>query len=476
MPKTLNLRTKISTDNSPRAVSDFICAPATAAGARSAIAVIRASGSSLKPGALFVALGESFTTRTGKVATELGARETHYGHLKDSEGEIDDIIFVKFAGTASFTGEDSFEINCHGNPLIIRRILALLYTLGFRAAEPGEFTRRAYLNGKLGLDAAQAVAEIIEARSALSLKAAQRLSQGHFRKEMLLLRSQLMNLLADLNAELDFIDEDISFATRETKLKILSDTEAAALRLEKEAARFDRLKGGVHIAIVGVPNAGKSSLMNRFLGHDRSIVSDIAGTTRDYIEAEIEIAGVNIRLFDTAGLRENSPDAIEQLGIERTHELISRAHICLLLIDGSEPRHSESLSPNIAPTAKRLTVVNKNDVLHPSWNSIAEGADKPIFLSARTGEGMPALLAAIGDIVTELAPADALPLSDWQRNLLAQIAHDLHVAGNAVQENELPEVISHTVNEAVRKIAELTGDITSEDILGRIFSRFCIGK
>lgn len=472
----MSSRTKISTDNSDRAVTDLICAPATAASARSAIAVIRASGSGNTPGAIFAALGKTFITRTGKTATELGARETHYGILKDGEEVIDDVIFVKFAGSASFTGEDSFEINCHGNPLIIRRILALLYARGFRAAEPGEFTRRAYLSGKLGLDAAQAVAEIIEARSALSLKAAQRLSQGHFRKEMLMLRSQLMNLLADLNAELDFIDEDISFSTRETKLRILADTEAAALRLESEAARFDRLKGGVHIAIVGAPNAGKSSLMNRFLGHDRSIVSDIAGTTRDYIEAEIEIAGVNIRLFDTAGLRENAGDAIEQLGIERTHELISRAHICLLLIDGSEPRHSESLAPGFAPMAVRLTVVNKNDVLHPSWKSIAEDGEQPIFLSARTGEGMPSLLAAIGGIVAELSPAEALPLSDWQRNLLTQIAHHLHVAGEGVRDNELPEVISHTVNDAVYKIAELTGDITSEDILGRIFSRFCIGK
>lgn len=472
----MSSRTKISTDNSQRAVTDFICAPATAAGARSAIAVIRASGSGDKPGAIFAALGEAFTTRTGKTAAELGARETHYGILKDGAEVIDDVILVKFADAASFTGEDSFEINCHGNPLIIRRILSLLYALGFRAAEPGEFTRRAYLNGKLGLDAAQAVAEIIEARSALSLKAAQRLSQGFFRKEMLMLRSQLMNLLADLNAELDFIDEDISFATRETKLKILAEAETAALRLESEAARFDRLKGGVHIAIVGAPNAGKSSLMNRFLGHDRSIVSDIAGTTRDYIEAEIEIAGVNIRLFDTAGLRENAGDAIEQLGIERTHELISRAHICLLLIDGSEPRHSESLAPGFAPAAARLTVVNKSDVLHPSWKSIAEAENTPIFLSARTGDGMPALLLAIGSIVAELSPAEALPLSDWQRNLLTQIAHHLHIAGEGVRDNELPEVISHTVNEAVRKIAELTGDITSEDILGRIFSRFCIGK
>ncbi|HMV37316.1 MAG TPA: hypothetical protein PKD60_15555, partial [Turneriella sp.] len=233
----MSSRATISTDNP-------ICAPATAAGARSAIAVIRASGSPGSGRNIFDRLGNSFTTKTNKVAAQLIAREAHYGILVDGNERIDDVIFTRFDGRASFTGEDSFEISCHGNPLIIRRILALLYSRGFRAAEPGEFTRRAYLNGKLDLDAAQAVAEIIEARSAVSLKAAQRLAQGSFRRDMLQLRSQLMNLLADLNAELDFIDEDISFATRETKLRILHETAEKALYLETEAARFETMKNG----------------------------------------------------------------------------------------------------------------------------------------------------------------------------------------------------------------------------------------
>jgi tRNA modification GTPase len=467
-PKTLISVAKILTD-SP------ICAPATAAGARSAIALIRASGAPRSGKSIFDLLGDCFKTRKGKTASELKARIAYYGVLTDGNERIDDVIFTRFNAPASFTGEDSFEISCHGNPLLIRRILSLLYSRGFRAAEPGEFTRRAYLNGKLDLDAAQAVAEIIEARSAVSLKAAQRLSQGSFRRELLKLRSELLNLLADLNAELDFIDEDISFATRETKLRILHETAQKARYLEAEGARFETIKDGFHIAIVGAPNAGKSSLMNRFIGHDRSIVSDIAGTTRDYIEAEMEIAGVNIRLFDTAGLREETKDTIEQIGMQRTLELINRAHLCLLLIDGSEAAGKNSLSTLLKSETSRLTVVNKADVLHPSWkNTVTD--ESTLFISALTGQGIDELLNAIGRIIATKTPPDALPLSLWQRQRLNEIAALAESAALALSENELPEVIVHMVNQAVARIAELTGEITSEDILGRIFSRFCIGK
>jgi len=455
---------------------DPICAPATAAGARSAIAVIRASGSPGTAGSIFELLGNCFTTRTQKTAAQLNAREAHYGILADGNERIDDVIFTRFDSPASFTGEDSFEISCHGNPLIVRRILALLYARGFRAAEPGEFTRRAYLNRKLDLDAAQAVAEIIEARNAVSLKAAQRLSHGSFRVEILQLRSALMNLLADLNAELDFIDEDISFATRETKLLTLAEAERKARHLQSQAERFETIKNGFHIAIVGAPNAGKSSLLNRFIGHDRSIVSDVAGTTRDYIEAEMEIAGVNIRLFDTAGLRAYTTDTIEQLGMERTRELMNRAHVCLLLVDGSEPRGASQIPEDLASGALHITVVNKQDILHPSWLQIPADQASPLFVSARTGQGIEELLATIARIIEEKTPPEALPLSQWQRRLLSGIAELLEAAARAVRENEMPEVITHIVNQAVEKIAELTGEISSEDILGRIFSRFCIGK
>lgn len=470
----MSSRTKTSTD---KAGYEPICAVATPASVRSALAVIRASGGKSLSGDIFSLLGKSFLTTRGAAATELSPRVTHYGVISDNEGEIDDVLFVKFANGASFTGEDSFEISCHGNPLIIRRILALLYKLGFRPAQAGEFTRRAYLNGKLALDAAQAVAEIIEARSHASLRAAKRLAHGSFRTEMLVLRSKLMNLLADLNAELDFIDEDLTFASRETKLKLLNECEVAARQLESAAARFDNIKEGVRIAIVGVPNAGKSSLMNRLLGQNRAIVSDIAGTTRDYIEAELEIAGVNIRLFDTAGLREDSGDSIEALGMERTRELVSRAHVCVLLIDGSEsPDSAATLATlGIETAAECLTVLNKADQLHAGWSD-TQPQNTPLRISAATGAGMEDFLSVVAKIITQLTPEDALPLSAWQRQLLLEIADHLARAKADLGAGELPEVITHTVQAAVDRIAELTGDITSEDILGRIFSRFCIGK
>lgn len=424
--------------------------------------MIRASGDGV-----FSLIENLFKTRAGKSAQQLSARSAHYGLIVDGTDVIDDVIFLKFLGSASFTGEDSFEIHCHGNPLIIRRILELLYRAKFRPATPGEFTRRAYLNGKLDVDAAQAVAEIIEARNNESLKAARRLKAGSFRREMLQLRSQLMNLLADLNAELDFIDEDISFATRDAKLRILRDVAERVQVLIREAERFDTFKDGVHIAIVGKPNAGKSSLMNRLLGEERSIVSDIAGTTRDYIEGELTIAGYNVRLFDTAGLNEKSEDPIEKLGIERTHDLMARAHVCLNLIDGSLPQQQDEARPEM------LMVINKSDLLHESRRSQAPDT---VCISAKTGAGIDLLVSRLTQIISERAPINALPLNLWQRELLGQIEHNLKTASASLTANDLPEVISHTVGLAVEKIAELTGEISNEDILGRIFSRFCIGK
>lgn len=468
----MNSRTKTST-------ADFICAPATAAGARSAIAVIRGSGAPSSHGSIFEALGSLFVTPQGKTVSEITPRVAHYGNIVDGDDFVDDVLFLRFDGANSFTGEDSFEIHCHGNPLIIRRILALLYRHGLRSAEPGEFTRRAYLNGKLGLNAAQAVAEVIEARSHLALRAAHRLSRGSFRTGLLSLRSALMNLAADLNAELDFIDEDISFATLDTKLGILARVEAETQKLAADAQRFDSIRGGINIAIVGVPNAGKSSLMNRLLGHERSIVSDIAGTTRDYIEAELEVAGVNVRLFDTAGLRYDSGDSIEMMGIERTRELMARAHICLLVADGAAvPADPTGLLPDDSKS-RRLFAVNKCDSLHPNWAArrAAEPNDsETLYVSAKTGEGFSSLLRVFEQVTAELAPQDAVPLSVWQIQLLTEITTLMQSATQLLKNRELPELIAHQVDRAIICMSELTGEISSEDILGRIFSRFCIGK
>ncbi|MBX3723490.1 MAG: tRNA uridine-5-carboxymethylaminomethyl(34) synthesis GTPase MnmE [Turneriella sp.] len=451
---------------------DAICAPATAAG-RSAIAIIRASGPASGGVSIFQKLGDAFKTKDSRLAADIPPRQAHYGVIAVGSETIDDIVFIKYTGPASFTGEDSFEIYCHGNPLVIRQILALLYQCGFRAAAAGEFTRRAYLNGKLSIDGAQAIAEIIEARNGESLKAARRLKAGTFRTGLLTLRSRLMNLLADLNAELDFIDEDISFATLETKLEILAETAAAVENLRADAERFDTFKDGVNIAIVGRPNAGKSSLMNRLLGEERSIVSDIAGTTRDYIEGELTIAGFNVRLFDTAGLAETTADPIEKIGIERTRELIGRAHICIYLFDGAVPASAQSPLP-AADAAAALKVINKVDVLHPSHRVSA--GEAALQISAKTGAGITELLTRIETIIAERAPSAALPLNLWQRELLAAIGASLNEAAGALRARELPEVVTHIVQGAVDRIAELTGEISSEDILGRIFSRFCIGK
>ncbi len=426
---------------------------------------------------IFSAIRENFEARGLSKGAGFKARHSYYGVLSDTDGTIDDVIFTAYSAPHSYTGEDSFEISAHGNPLIVKRILSLLYTLGFRLAAPGEFTRRAYLHGKMGISAAAAVSEIIEARNHLSLAAAKRLKQGTFRTEILKLRSLLMNVLADLNAELDFIDEDITFASREQKLALLKEVENEASSLKDAAERFEQIKDGIRIAIVGQPNAGKSSLMNRLLGQNRAIVSSIAGTTRDFIEAELEIQGMNIRLFDTAGLRESSPDPIEQMGIERTRELVGQSHLCLHIIDASAPPTDADLwqTLGLQTEARRLVVFNKADIRHAQRGELPPGANS-YSISATSGAGVDALLAGIGEVIQTLAPENALPLGVWQREILSQIASGCVLAQDALQAGELPEVVTHLVHQAVEGISKLTGEVTSEDILGRIFSRFCVGK
>jgi tRNA modification GTPase len=462
--------------NTAEPSTDFICALSTPGGSvRSAIGVIRATGKAEKKDNIFEQLEGFIRLRRNKSLRDLTARVAYYAELI-SDGEIiDDVVFIKFDGPASYTGEDSFEIHAHGNPLIIRQILAALYARGFRPAEPGEFTRRAYLNGKLDIDSAQAVAEIIEARNGETLRAARRLKSGQFRKDMLAMRSALMNLLADLNAELDFIEEDISFASMTAKLQVLGGLRKLVTQLRENAVRFESLKSGVRIAIIGPPNAGKSSLMNRILGEDRSIVSDVAGTTRDYIETEVEIAGFNARLIDTAGLHDETTDQIERMGIERTKDLMLNAHLCIILNDGSKTKVTGPAieSTLLTLTAPTLQVVNKSDIIHASWRM---DTGEEILISARTGEGVDELLAEIGAVIQRLTPTDALPLNLWQLQLLGELADLLERAQQALEAGELPEVISHVVGQATARVADLTGEIHSEDILGRIFSRFCIGK
>jgi len=444
-------------------VSDAICALSTAPG-RAAIAIIRASGEGV-----LKAVEDFFFPKNKKSIHGLKARVTHYGTLEENGTLIDDAIFIPFTGTSSFTGEESFEIHCHANAIIIRRILEILYKRGVRPAAPGEFTRRAYLNGKLDIDAAQAIQEIIDAKNIASLNAAHLLQRGAFRTNLLGLRSLLLNLLADLNAELDFIDEDIAFATLDKKINTITGVQEHIHQLLEDSRRFSAYKDGVHIAIVGEPNAGKSSLMNRLLGEERSIVSDIAGTTRDYIEGELTLAGLNARLFDTAGLNPKSQDPIERMGIDRTQELIRKAHIVLHLIDGSKADAPRPLQ--ISSGATLFRVVNKIDILYAP-----DKEKNTLYISAKTGEGIPDLLIAMEKHIYGNLPQNVLSLNEWQREILSRIHATLVDAKKALLEEELPEVVTHLVDNAVQLIATLTGQVSSEDVLGRIFSRFCIGK
>ncbi len=456
-----------------------VCAIATPDG-RSAIGVIRLTGKDC-----LQQLGKIFAPRNKKTRlSEARARQAILGHIINAEEVVDEVIVIQFADGRSYTGEEAAEIHCHGNPLIMRQIIQLLLANGFALAGPGEFTRRAFLNQKLDLTESEAIANIIEARSQRELQAAFNLKSGRFRSELYRFRSHLLNLTADLSAELDFIDEDITFIEENQKLKIINQLIAQVDELIRQVETAERFKQGFQIAIIGAPNVGKSSLLNYFAGVERALVSDLAGTTRDFIESQVQLGGNLVSFIDTAGLRDlNAPAAVskelqkhhevERLGIKQTLAKSQEADVVLLLLDGSKDKETARAEAGEAPYNHLLTVVNKCDNQHSSWQS--EDAD--LFVSVTDGKNLDELTQRITAIIEESLPAtEGILLSAWQSDILQKLKSELANAMSLLEQNELPEIIVASLQYCVELIGQITGEITSDEVLGRIFSRFCIGK
>lgn len=453
-----------------------ICAIATPPG-RSAIGVIRCSGEKIFP-----IIEKFFSTPRGKVILKEKPRYALYGNFTDGKELIDEVILIPFVSPNSYTGEDMVEIHAHGNPIILQKILKVLLSHGFRPALPGEFTKRAYLNRKIDLTQAEAIKAIIEAKAERELQQALNLRQGSFRKEILSFRSELLNLIADINAELDFIDEGLTFSAKETKLRQLEELLEKTNSLILLAERTQRYRHGFEVAIIGAPNAGKSSLLNRICGEERAIVSDIPGTTRDYLESEITLDGISFTFLDTAGIRAHVQDLIEKQGIERSLKKAQVADIIIFLIDGSiekEKALPEEILSVLSQTPEKIifSVINKKDILHESMKELAFLPGEVLYLSLKTGEGFVELLEKLKEKAQEKMPhGDALLLAPWQIELLKKLKEHLIKSKNFIELDEYPEIISAELNLALDALAEITGEIQSEEILGRIFSRFCIGK
>ena len=453
---------------------DTIVAPATAPGG--AIAVIRVSGAKA-----LTLCDRIFRGRTP--LAEAAPYTVHYGTIVDApaaEAEspriVDDVLATVFRAPHSYTGEDSVEISCHDSSYIVAEILRLLTAAGGRMATPGEFTMRAYLAGKLDLAQAEAVGDLIAASSRAAHALATNQMRGGYSSALETLRDRLLHLTALLELELDFSEEDVEFADRRALRHTMEEIGTEIDRLRDTFALGNAIKEGVPVAITGAPNVGKSTLLNRLLGEERALVSEIAGTTRDVIEERINIDGVLFRFLDTAGIRATD-DRLEQMGIERTMESIRRARIIIRMIDAGDIAGGriEDSMPGVRKDQTLLTVINKLD-LHPD-TTLPTGA---IGLSAKRGEGIDALRRALRKAVPtdELYHGDAVVSNSRHHAALAEARTSLTQALDALDAGLPTDLLSEEVREVIRHLGEITGrgSITPDEILKNIFSNFCVGK
>ena len=442
---------------------DCICAPATP-GAVSALCVVRISGE----GAKRIASG-IFTPRKG--GFPMKDRKLYYGDIADNGQWLDEVLLWCFSAPHSYTGEEMVEISCHGSPYIQQQLLALLMARGCRMADPGEFTLRAFLNGKMDLSQAEAVADLIAAGSKAAHQLASSQLKGGYAQELATLRQQCIHFASLLELELDFSEEEVEFADR-TQLRQLAETLSGKVeRLTGSFRMGNAVKQGIPVAIVGAPNVGKSSLLNALLNDDRAIVSPIPGTTRDTIEETMTLEGILFRFVDTAGLRQ-SEDPIEAMGTERSLKAMEKAQLILRVRAAGETSSLPSWAERPTPaTQKVLDVCNKCDLVPPPY-------PPGIAVSALTGEGLPALKQQLVQAVRDLLPpTDGILLTNLRHyEALQKVQAALQEVQAGLACGRTPDLLSIDVREAIRHLGEITGEITNNDILNEIFSNFCIGK
>lgn len=442
---------------------DTIVAPATPTGG--AIAIVRISGSEA------IAVAERLF-RGRSPLSEAAGRTVHYGSIHDGERLVDEVLVTLFRAPHSYTGEDSVEISCHGSAYIVSELLRLALEAGARMASPGEFTLRAFLAGKLDLAQAEAVADLIASSSRAAHAMATNQMRGGYSEELEGLRDKLVHLTSLLELELDFSEEDVEFADRQALRRTMEQIGREIDRLRSSFSLGNAIKEGVAVAIVGAPNVGKSTLLNRLLNEERAMVSEIAGTTRDVIEERTNIGGVLFRFLDTAGIR-TTGDRLERMGIERTMESIRRAQVIIRLVDA---RHMDEAMPEfeVRPEQRVLTVVNKMDAA-PEGFRVPEGA---LGISARQGDGIEALCEALRSTVdTEgLYHGDAVVSNSRHYEALTAARKSLGRALAGMDEGLPADLLSEEIRPVIRHLGEITGQITTDEILGNIFSKFCIGK
>ena len=416
--------------------------------------------------------------RAGAIARAICARtlvprHAHHVRFRDADGStLDDGIALQFAAPASFTGEDVVELQAHGSPAVLQQLVARCVALGARPARPGEFSERAFLNGKLDLAQAEAVADLIAAGDARAARAARRALDGVFSQRVDALAGQLLALRVHLEATIDFADEPIETLGGEALRAQLADARGALAALRADAARGQKLRDGLHAVLVGPPNAGKSSLLNALAGSERAIVTEIAGTTRDLLRETVRIDGLELTRVDTAGLREGG-DAIEREGMRRARAELARADLALAVLDARDPEAGRAaVAPAIAGVPQVLWLLNKADLLAVAPPPAADA----LPVSARTGAGLEALhvrlraLAGAGDGSEGAFTARARHVA-----ALEAAAADLD-AGQAAWDTGAAELVAESLRAAHDALGTITGRVGADALLGHIFASFCIGK
>lgn len=463
-------------------LKDNITALATPAGS-GAIAVIRVSG----PHALEI--GDAVFKPYGKkVLSEQPSHTMHLGNVQDGSRVIDEALVSIFKGTRSYTGEPTIEISCHGSPYIQQEILQLLLRSGCRAAKAGEFTLRAFINGKMDLSQAEAVADLISSDSEASHTLAMQQMRGGFSNEIAKLREELLNFASLIELELDFAEEDVEFANRDQFQELITRITRVLKRLIDSFATGNVLKNGIPVAIVGEPNVGKSTLLNALLNEDRAIVSDIAGTTRDTIEDEIAIGGIGFRFIDTAGIRETE-DVIEGLGIKKTFEKIKQSNVVILLLDSEKASHSPERLKEIQievgkiknkfPQKPLIVVANKVDKLsEEEITSIKAAIDNPLFLSAKAKTGVEELTEKLLSLVNTgaLRNDETIVTNSRHYDALLKALEEIEKVQAGIDAGLSGDLLAIDIREALYHFGEITGQVTNDELLGNIFANFCIGK
>ncbi|NER11510.1 tRNA modification GTPase [Muriicola jejuensis] len=461
---------------------DTIVALATAPGT-GAIAVIRVSG----PDAISTT-SQVFEPVRGGSLTKASSHTVHLGYLKEDGRTLDQVLVTVFKGPNSYTGEHVTEISCHGSPYIQQEIIQLFLRKGCRMAEAGEFTLRAFLNGKLDLSQAEAVADLIASENAASHQLALQQMRGGFSNEIKNLRQELLNFASLIELELDFAEEDVEFADKKQFSELLTRIQQVFRNLIDSFALGNVIKTGIPIAIVGEPNVGKSTLLNALLNEERAIVSPIPGTTRDTVEDELVIGGIGFRFIDTAGIRE-TVDVVESIGIRKTHEKIENARLVIYLVDAKEVNLTQEKRKEVQgrlallkdqyPGKEMLLVVNKVDALEDGVLSrLTEEIPNALFISAKENKGLDTLKDQFLNLVNTgaLTSGDTIISNTRHYNALIRATEEIRKVQEGLESGLSGDLLAVDIRQALYHLGEITGEITTDDLLGNIFANFCIGK